>query len=228
MAIAVSRPIAGSFDTANASSYSMSAFTPSANSLLVVFVAVSTSALAAPTMTGGSLTWVRQVVSTGIDSLYLFYAIVGGSPVSTTITFDCTGDAGTGCIMMMAQYTGHDTTTPIRQTKNAGPTSSTNATVTFDSALLTANGYFIGWGGQLSSATNSVPPGGWTEGDDSIYSTPSRNGASAYRAGGETTAGPFTFTNSSTNWAALGVEVNVDSGGGGAPTVRQFSALGVG
>lgn len=216
--ITASDPIAGVASTAQASSYAMSAFTPTAQSLLVVFVFATGTVAAAPTMTGGSLTWTREASQTiGANSLHIFWARVGGSPVSTTITFDCTGDAGTGAVMSVIQFLGYDqiVINPIRQLRqNTATTTSTNANITFPSALVTTNGYAAAFYGGLA-ANSSTPPTGWTEADDIAYSTPSTNQGVAYRAGGLTTAGAFAWTNASTTWQVQGVEVYASGAGPG-------------
>lgn len=218
MAIAASRPVSGLASTSNLSSYAMTAFTPSANCLLVVLVGAQGTVQATPTMTGGSLTWTREAIANNIGgsgaSQVIFWAKVGGSPVSTAPTFDCTGDAGTGCFMTVIEFTGYDVNAanPIQQTKMpTAATTSTDANITFASALNTLNGYAIAWGGGLA-AGSSAAPSGWTEADDMGFASPTSNMSTAYRAGGESTAGAFTFTNASTTWLAWGVEVKVDPG----------------
>jgi hypothetical protein len=189
-------------------------YTPLANSLQVAFVIASATVAGSPTMTGGSLTWTRRVVTqnniAGIAGDWvIFSAPVGASPASTTPTFDCTGDAATGCIISVVQFTGYDDTlaNPLRQSYiDGGATTSTNAKVTFPLAVLAGNGYFGCWGGTLT-APNSVQPTDWTEADDIAYASPSVNMGSAYRAGGEISVGPFTFTSASTSWYSMGVEV---------------------
>src|SRR5207253_11368922 len=83
-----------------------------------------------------------------------------------------------------------------------------NANLTFASALNTFNGYAIAWNGALA-ANSSTPPTNWTEADDIAYATPSDSMSTAYRAGSESTAGAFTFTNASTSWFAFGIEIAV-------------------
>ena len=218
MPIAASRPVAGLSVTTNLSSYAMTAFTPTANSLLVVFVSAVGTVAAAPTMTGGSLTWTRELhltsISGSVTTQAIFWAKVGGSPVSTAPTFDCTGDAATGCSMTCIQFTGYDSNAanPIQQTKiSAVLTNGTNGTITFDAALNTLNGYAIALVGAFTTAGNVTPPASWTEADDGGVGSPGQSLCTAYRAGGETTAGPFTFTHASTTWLTFGCEVKVEN-----------------
>lgn len=222
--IGITRPVAGLASTSQASTYSLGAFTPTAQSLLVVFVYVTGSVAAAPTMTntGTTLTWTREARSAiGANMMVIFWARVPGTVSSSVITFDCTGDAGTGCRLTVLQFTGYDALTknPIRQSKlSTATTTSTNPNITFNSALITTNGYGAAWAAGLG-ANVSTPPGSWTEADDLAYTTPSTNMAGAYRAGGHTTTGPHTFTAASSTWQIMGVEVWA---AGAGPGTRDF------
>lgn len=207
----------GVASTSNVASYAGTNFIPANNTLLVAFVYATGTVITTSTMTGGSLTWTREATSViGANMMVIFWARVG-TGASTTPTFDCTGDNATGAIVTVIEFTGYDATTatPIRQVKlNTATTTSTNANLTFTNTLQTLNGYAIGWYGGLAAASSTAPTS-WTENDDIAYATPSANGSVAYRAGGETTAGAFTFTNASTTWQAMGVEVWVS---GAAPS----------
>jgi hypothetical protein len=213
--IAATRPTVGVASTTNTNTYALAAFTPTANSLLVVMVYATGTVITTPTVTGGSLTWTREVIQViGSNEQAIFWARVGGSPVSTTITFDCTGDNATGAIVEVVQFTGYDATTnnPIKQAKTStATTTSTNANVVFATALGTSNGYYITWSAGLA-ANSSAPPSGWTESNDLAYSTPASNAAGAYRAGGETGT-TYTFTSASSTWTSMGVEVYVSGAG---------------
>lgn len=224
MAIAINEPVAEVASTSNASSYAFGAFTPTANALLVVVV-FGAATLAAGTMTGGSLTWTKitsVAYAAGVNTAYIFKAQVGGSPSSTTITFDCTGDAATGAIMHCFQVTGHNAGAPVAQFKT-NTASSTNATTgTLNRAANTNNGYIAAWSGALGSNV-STPPTSWTETADTSITNPSMNGSAAFRATGET-ATSFTFTNATTNWGCVFVEIN-EATQGGPRNGAQFSQV---
>lgn len=206
MAIGASEPTAEINSTSNLTAYSLAAFTPSANATLVVFVFAS-GTVAAGTMSGGSLTWTRATsqVYNSTSTAYVFWANTGGSPGSTTITFDCTGDAATGCVMAVVEFTGTDSSNPIRQVKKGSATSA-NPSVTFNHALLTGNGYAAGFGVPRNPPT-ATEPGSWTKIADTGYGTPNAGGAVAYRAGGETGT-TYSFTSASAAWGMIAVEVN--------------------
>lgn len=212
MAIGCSEPVAELASTSNATSYALGAFTPSANATLVVLV-FATGTAASGSMSGGGLTWTKKTdfAYNTNDRCYVFWANTGASPGSTTITFDCTGDAATGCVMMVFQFTGSDVNRadPIRQFKT-GTGTAANPSVTFDSAMDTLNGYCAGFGIPRNPPT-STAPGSWTEIADTGYGTPTSGATGAYRAGGES-GSTVTFTSASGNWGMVAVEVYVDPG----------------
>lgn len=215
-AIGVSEGVAEISVTTNAATYAFGSFTPTASSTLVV-IAFGTGTVDDGAMTntsGTALTWTRKTsrVYNTVDTLYVFWANTPSSTAASVYTVDFTGDNATGCFAYMFVFTGSDilTADPIKQviTNNA---TSTNATVTFTTALDTLNGYAAGWGGQLG-ANSSTPPTSWTEIGDTTISNPTANGSAAFRAGGETGT-TYTFTNASTAWGMAAVEVYVAGAG---------------
>lgn len=223
-AIAVSEPTADINSTANATSYAMAAFTPAANSFLVVMVCASATLAADTTMSGGSLTWTlrQQQGWDTTSSAYLYTAPVGGSPASTTITFSCASDAATGANMIAYEFTGRDPTTPIVQSAKNGGTSA-NPTITFASALNTNNGYAFAVCEFLNPPAGT-PPTSWTEIADAGHGTPTAGAAGAYRAGGETGT-TYTYTVASAVWASLGIEIAVEPPSVGQPTMRRWEQV---
>lgn len=212
-AIGVTEPVAEVASTSNATSYAMTAFTPSANSTLVVMVFAS-GTVGAGTMTGGSLSWTRKtsILFNSTSTAYVFWANTGSSPASTTITFDCSADAATGAVMTAFQFTDSDVVTadPIKQVKTAATTAA-NPTITFDAAMGTLNGYAAGFSVPRSPPA-STPPTSWTEIADTGYSTPTGGASAAYRAGGET-GSTVTFTSASAAYGMIAVEVYVSGAG---------------
>lgn len=200
--------------------YVCSAFTPAANAVLLLFVGASDTLAAAPNaaVTGGGLTWtlVGSTTRTGADTLYVFRAQTGASPASTTIDFSCTGDTASGVTMTLAQITGANTTSPIRQSKfsAAGGVTGTNATITLDAAAVTTSAVLVAHYNTLNIPM-SAGPTNYTEISDDTYNTPRHSMAVAYRATGET-GSTLTFTSNSTTYAIAAVEVAVMTTGGGA------------
>lgn len=205
MAISISEPVAETADTSNTNTYTLGAFTPTANALLVVF-AFATGTVAAATMTGGGMQWFRvasQLFNT-TDTAYVFVAQAPASPSSTTVTFDCTGDNATGCILMAFQVTGHNPFVPIKQVVTGANAGSANPALTVGT-MNTNNGYCAGFGMPRNPPT-SAPPTSWTEIADIGVNLPAQGGTGAFRAGGETGT-TVTFTSSSAAWGAVFIEI---------------------
>lgn len=230
MAITITRPTAGVSSTANATSYAGPVIAaPTANSLLIAFVA-ATGTNGAGTMTGGGLTWTRgdsMTFGSGfVDKMYVFWAKCGASPISTTATFACTDDAATGCEISVLMATGYDTVTPnpIKQFgQNTTGASTVNGPVVFNVAPITTNAVAASMAGQLAAAS-VTPPTSWTEADDTAHVTPAGNQATAYRTSGQTAN--TSFTHATTFWGTMSVEI-YDAGAGPAAN-KHLGLLGVG
>lgn len=204
MALAITEPTVEVASTSNTTSYAMGAFTPTANSFLVCMVFAS-GTVAAGSMSGGGLTWSRQtsINFNSTDTAYLFTAPVGASPASTTPTFDCTGDAATGSVMMIWQVTG--TNVGVVQV-DAEARTAANPTITMPSALSTGNAYMAGFGMPRSPPSSTPPNVNWTEIADVGYSTPTSGASGAHRVNGET-GSTITFTSASAAYGILAIEV---------------------
>lgn len=208
MAIAITFPVAFVADTSNATSYAASAFVPTANSLLVV-INFASATLVTGTMSGGGLTWVNRadITHSAANKLQIWTAQVGASPASTTVTWDCTGDAATGCLMGVWQVTGHNSSNPVAQAKAVDLGSGiTNPTITLDQNMNTLNGYIV-FGEVNRTTPTSTPPASWTEDFDAGISTPTVGGTGARRNGGET-GNTVTLTSASGAWSMAFIEIN--------------------
>lgn len=232
MALAVSRPIAVINSTSNASSYAMAAFTPTANALLVLFIWASDTWVDPGSVSGGGLTWSAAVPSTpfptygasGQHSAYMYYAQVGGSPASTTVTWNCAADAATGAVMVLFQVTGHDTSSPIVQALRQDCGTAANPSIAV-AAMNTANAYLAGVGTTRSPPT-STPPTNWTEVADNGYSTPTNGATAAYRVNGETgTSVQFTTASSTAGFVGLFAEIRPASTGVSGTLSSTLGAL---
>lgn len=224
MALAITVPVAVMADTSNVVTYSFAAFTPTANSLLLVFANAVTTVVQ-PTVAGGSLTWnpLINFISGASRSINCFYADVGASPVSTTIQVSFTGDAGTGCGGIVYQITGHNATNPFAQTNSVNAGSGANPSVTLSQNMNTNNGYIVFFtnGNNPPAAT---PPSSWTEDADTGYATPTGGVYAAHRINGET-GNTVTVTAAASPYDLLFVEVNEASQGNAA---SRLMLLGVG
>lgn len=218
MALAISEPTAEATDNSDGTSYApLAAYTPTANALQVVMVAAA-GTTAAGTMTGGGMTWTRQVsqASGAGTTVYIFTAQAGASPSSCDPTFDCTGDGATGVTMAVLEVTGHNSSSPIAQV-GTGAANAANPVATMAGAMNTNNAY-IGAVGVNRAAPAYTPPGSWTETCDTGHTTPNGGMEVAYRIGGETGT-TVTWTGSSGNYAAAVIEIAA----GGAYTITAAS-----
>ena len=101
----------------NATSYALSAYTPTINTLQVVFVYLPGSISAPWSMTDGGSTegWRRRSTTlfnsldANSDALMVWTAWQYASPVSMTPSFTCTGDAATGCLLVWYEIAGVNT-----------------------------------------------------------------------------------------------------------------------
>lgn len=223
MAISITRPLTPVSSSANTTSYATGSYTPTANRLLVVVV-FATATVSVGNVTGFGVTWYKytSAVLSG-STLYIFWAVSPPSPSADVITFECTDDAATGCFIVAHEVSGYDAATriPFRQ-YIVNTATSTNATGTFAFALDTNNGYIAAFAGSLASGVSSVPTG-WTQSSDLAIMNPTANFYSARRSTGET-GSTITFTNPSTQWGFLGLEIYAD-GLGARPSL---ASLGVG
>jgi hypothetical protein len=211
--IAVSEPVAEIAVTTNSTTYAFGAFTPASDAVLVMIAAVTGTAQATATVTGG-LTWTQKCAVTynTTDRVYALWAKTGSSPGSLTFTFNVASDAGTGAVIAMYQFTGADVLTadPIKQCAT-NATTAANPVATFGTALNTSNGYAAAFGLPRNPPT-STAPGSWTETHDTGYGTPTSGGSGGYRAGGETGT-TVTFTSASAAYGIAAVEVYVAGAG---------------
>jgi hypothetical protein len=202
-----SEPVTGLASTTDGNTYQMTPFTPAPNTLLVLFVTTGGSALASPTVTGGSLTWVMKTAYIEGNGHYIYYAKVGSTPGTTQITIDVTDAPATGAIMEVMQVSSYDeaASDPIRQAVLTLGSTNAAPTVTFGAAPSSGSAVLIGWAGSTTGGS-STPPAGFTEGDDLGISTPTLNQATAWNTGVTSTSYAFT-SSASTQWYPYGVEV---------------------
>lgn len=162
----------------NTTSYTTPSFTPTAGALVVALVFVSGSVLAGATLSdslGGS--FAKKTNANGGmsgDMAYIFAGAAGATASSQTITFDCTGDAATGCIIEVFEITGMSRfgTDAVRQSKFTTSQANDSITLAFDASCLTGNPTIavgINQGGSYTTVT------GWTLKNNTGYVTPTRN-----------------------------------------------------
>jgi hypothetical protein len=209
VAATVTALAAGSADTANGTSYSGTAGTPSAGDLLIAFVNAS-GTVAAGTMTG-VWTWKKLTSATkaSVDTLYIFYAEATAA-TSTTPVFDCTGDGATGACISVMRLTGLDGQAQpyIRQIATA-TASTANPSVTFGAAVLTGNLVIGACSNSTNSAVQFTAPASWTELHEVAHASPTQALETCYRLSGETGT-TITWTNANTTaWVAYALELYI-------------------
>lgn len=210
--IAITRPVAGLANSNNNTIYTMAQFAPAQNALLVLIVAAATTVLTDPTVinsTGTAMTWTLEASSViAGNGYYIFWTKTGNVTGNIAVRFSCVGDAAQGIKMSLHQVIGYNNTiaNPIRQTIITGESSSANPTITFDRALRPSNAYIVGWVGNVNN-TSSTPPTGWAESDDISHNAPNFKLSTARLATGLSTNDPISFTNASTTWVGIGIEI---------------------
>jgi hypothetical protein len=219
--------------TSNATSYVSAAFTPAAGELLVIGVMAGATAVAAPTLvssTGITFTLVDVVEIAGsTDRLYLFVADAVATAVSMTLTFDCTGDAADGAVIMggaVGSYGGRVGLAAIRQSIKAQNQAAGTPALTFPAAVLTTNPTF-GFVGNASNPANVTAPTGHTTLANGGYSTPTTGEAYVARLSGFT--GPtLTWAGASASaFGAIAVEIDITSPAADGTLDIVLPALGV-
>jgi hypothetical protein len=153
----------------NSTSIATGTLTPSSNALLLVaFRWAGDRTAQTPTITTtlsnvGTWTATSGVYAGSTDggTIWLAYAQITGAPGTGTITATI-GDSAAGRIILATEITGHNTTTPIRQTKLGTAQTFAGAgtyTITPDSTPLTTSTLF----GALTSTLTVAPGSGSTE-----------------------------------------------------------------
>jgi hypothetical protein len=199
--------------TSNATSYATdAAYTPTANTPCVAFVTATATVAAAPTFTGNGLTWtLRKAESWGTSDanrIYAFDSPGAASPTNTTGVFDCTGDAATGCAIMVVEIGGAHASTPFAQrvsTSNPTPGTGVTPSVTF-SATAATSGILVAMCNLTNPAGSAVT--GYTELSDIGFASPTTGMEStAHASPGSITSVSWTATY--LNWGTIGYEIAI-------------------
>ena len=222
--------------TTNASSYVSDSFTPAAGDLLVVATYSSGVTGATPTLTasanGITFTKVTTGDRAGLDDMQLWVAnqLVPGSPSAMTLTYGPGGSA-TGAIIACGRAAGITKTglTAIRQHGATHGSTGSSISVTLSvGAALTTNPCIEFYGNAANPAGIS-PPSGWTERDDTGFTTPSRGLEWATIDSGFT-GSSIAWTGVSGTWVVVAAEIDasVAPGQGSGTGSWSFSGAGAG
>lgn len=200
--------------SANATSYAASSMTPAAGDLILVLVTAPGTVVALPTISDTqNLGWTFIGSALGNSSVDTCYAFISSKPAAasaTTITFDCTGDAATGCgiqIFTLQSMTRFGINA-VRQWKNQnnGAAAGTPAPVFAVAALTTS--ICFGLLQNVSAPATVTPPASWIEDADSNSTTPTCGSEVCHITTGFTGTTVTWGSTSATAFAALIIEID--------------------
>jgi hypothetical protein len=207
--------------TSNTNSYASASFTPALNDLLVVIVNCSGSVhTAAPgTVTDSQGLGFTKLISggynSGADSIWVFVANKLTANSAMTVTFDCTGDNATACVIGVFRISGGDGTY-VRQVAVGSGAASSAPSATFALAANT-NNCIVAVAGNGANPAALTPPGGtFAEIGDTGVGTPPTGQEAARSNSGHTSATVTWGATSGTAWGAAIVEIYT-SGQGAMP-----------
>lgn len=201
----------------DASSYVGTSAVFGADELGVLFVAATgTTAAGSITSTANSYTRVASLAyNSGVDTLYIFVSnslyggLAFGNTYADTITFLCTGDAATGCVMSIVRVNNMAKTGSSAVVQIASDTNNVSGTPapTFASAVNTNNPTYGVMGNGASPATMTAPTG-WTEIRDTGYTSPTSGFENVRRFSGFTGTTVTWGSSSATPYGALVIELD--------------------
>lgn len=216
--------------TTNAQSYTSGAFTPAVDDLIVVFV-VATATVATPGLTdsvGGTFTLARTQTKAGSGDLLLcFVADQLAAATSRTLTFTCTGDAASGCIIQAARVSGMSRVglDAVRQSAGASNQAAGGTPGgSLGAAVLTTNPTFA-YAANGTNPSGLPEPVGWTERDDTGYATPTTGAQYDSRDSGFTGTSIVWNGSSATAYGWMAIELDASAAGAGQPTMRRWGGV---
>lgn len=185
MALAGPTLLAADPDSSNVASYATPSVSPSAGALVVVDVwnTDGTNAITPASVTAAFSTVAGFAVVTGCNiqasaatrRLSRWVGVTTGSPGSGAVTVDYSGDAQTGCIIDVYEYTGQDGSTPTKQgtSNEGGGGGATSLSISLASALTNAGSQCCAAIGHNTNEDQTAGSGS-TElsGSDVGYATP--------------------------------------------------------
>lgn len=201
-----------STSTANTTSYTTGSFTPAAGDGLIVFVGASGTQAAATMTDSQSLGWTLQkstaklVLEIPTDMLYMFTAKISAAASSMTVTFDCTGDAATGCNIAVLRIAGHLGDVPIFREIVDARAADPLPIVSFGLSGPQANNACIGAAYVAANPSGLAPPTGWTEDSDTSHGTPAEGMDTVHITSGSAQVIEWT-ANGGTDWAIQIAEI---------------------
>lgn len=214
----------------NATTYDSAAFTPTANSLLILCIVASDSVgtysiNSISTVSGTTLTW-NPIQSrednngSAFQRTAMYYCLVPSSTASTVIrvTFS---EGVTGIAWWIGEFSGHDTSNPILQSAAADLGTGVE-THSLPSAVQTGSMTVYMFGTDRSPPAWDASADGWTEDMDTGYGTPTTGLFVAHKAEDQTIT--FTGTDVTPNISII-AEIQPPSSvnGNGASTMSALT-----
>jgi hypothetical protein len=219
------------YNNVDQSSYATSSIGPTANRWLVVDVWARDDAgsVAAPTITGLSLTWINEhtkISADGTRVLRRAYAWTGAAPGSGALTFNFGAATMDGCawhVYMLGEDV--DASDPFMQSASAESASGTSPSVTLSAFASPNNRPLVACSHDANEA--SAPEFGYTELADVNGTSPSVGLAVAYNDGFTDTSPSYSFATSTTALViASEVKMNSPLTQEWAPPASQMLVLG--
>ena len=215
-------------DATDGTSYASGAFTPTANDLLVVFVAATGTVAAAPTMTDSQALGFTLITSflwnVSTARLYLFVADALAAASSMTVTFDCTGDAAVNCQIVVAGVSGMTAVGSAAVVQSSGQHNGGNGATpapVFAGSCVTTNPT-LGAVADTRNPAAETPPTNWTELADTGVET---SGLEYVHRDSGFTGTTITWGAAANNrWASLIVELDASAGAADETIIGHMSA----
>lgn len=232
MALSTPSNLAGVTDNNNTTTVVTGTIGPSSGSLLIIstgYVSGVNTTLSSVTTTLSNVgTWTIvqatnnwQASPARYTTGAIAYAMVTGAPGTGTITATF-GSATRGKVLRVAEVTGHNTTTPVAQSKTNTGTSDT-LTVTLDSTPNSANMVFAA---VIDVGAGTITPGnGFTEiGETTLDSTLDTTIETEYDYQSADTTADWTTLGAVGN---VGVAIEINEDGGGGTVVKDIIGNGI-
>jgi hypothetical protein len=202
--------------SANATEYTTTSFTTTANALVLAYVVTSDTVLPdAHALTSLHGTWVEiartnfNTTGTPLNRVSL-WRTMSGSGGSSTLTNKFAG-AATGCAFNVVQFTGVDTSGSqgsgaIAQVVMGAADATANPAITLAALTGSANAVFAGFSSDVNPFAGTAEAS-WTEQFDSGYNTPATSIYGVYRLA--TTDNTVVVTAGSADWGGIACEIKI-------------------
>lgn len=208
----------GTQSTANTTTYTTASFTPTAGDLLVVVVVASDTATDGTLIDSQGLVWelVDSHTTFTTNRLMIFAARQPAAASAMTVTWDCTADAATACIIQVVRFVGSGGYIRQVATLNSGA-GTTTPTCTFPVACLSSSSIIFIQANLSNPHGMTKPASPYLVLVGAVTTTPTTSSYIAYRNTGETTDTITAGGTSATDWVSVAVEV-YNTGVGAQPS----------